>query len=80
MEITPDIYVKLQHIEDQIGRLISDAESEKEVRKDRNAIIDRRLKILEDDKIKKDIIVWLFFFVGSAAGSVITILIEKFLK
>lgn len=38
----------------QVGRLISNEESEKEVRKRRNELIDARLKSLEDDKLARD--------------------------
>lgn len=76
MEITPDIYVKLQHIEDQIGRLVSDAESEKHTRKERNSDIDKRLLVLEKDKIKKDYLFW----IALGAGYILRLLIEKMFK
>ena len=49
-----EIFRKLEHMEHQINRLVSDAESEKAVRRDRNTEIDRRLKELEIDKIIRD--------------------------
>ncbi len=42
-----EIFLKLERIELQVGRLVADAESEKEVRRDRNKEIDRRLASLE---------------------------------
>lgn len=42
-----EVLYKLQALEFQIGRLVSDAESEKDFRKQRNNEIDRRLRELE---------------------------------
>lgn len=42
-----EIFLKLERIELQVGRLVSDAESEKELRKDRNKETDRRLSEIE---------------------------------
>lgn len=42
--------MKLQGLEFQIGRLVSDAESEKEFRKQRNMEIEKRLRELEQWK------------------------------
>lgn len=46
--------IDIAEIKMQIGRLVSDAESEKMVRRDRNNVIDQRLKDLEDYKIRID--------------------------
>jgi hypothetical protein len=42
-----EIVVRLTEIQMQIGRLVSDAESEKEFRKERNREIEKRLRDLE---------------------------------
>lgn len=42
-----EILLQLARMEQQINRLVSDAESEKDVRRDRNKEIDRRLAELE---------------------------------
>ncbi len=44
------ILMKLQNLELQINRLVSDAESEKEFRKQRNREIEERLRKLEEWK------------------------------
>lgn len=66
-----DILIHLEKIEGQVNRLVADAESEKNTRKERNADIDRRLLILEKDKIKKDLVIWGMLLIGGVAGSVI---------
>lgn len=45
-----EILMKLQGLEFQVGRLVSDAESEKEFRKQRNREIEDRLRDLEQWK------------------------------
>lgn len=45
-----EILMKLQAMELQIGRLVSDAESEKEFRKQRNIEIEERLRKIEEWK------------------------------
>lgn len=47
-----EIFLKLERIEFQVGRLISNAESEKEFRKERNKEIERRLVALENWQAK----------------------------
>lgn len=42
-----EIFLQLEKITGQLARLVSDAESEKETRRDRNKEIDRRLAELE---------------------------------
>lgn len=42
-----DMLSKLEKIEFQVSRLVSDAESEKHVRRDRNREIDRRIAEIE---------------------------------
>lgn len=42
-----DIRARLIRMEGQINRMVSDAESEKDVRRDRNKEIDRRLSEIE---------------------------------
>lgn len=49
-----DIFIELEKIKLQLGRLVSDAESEKELRKERNKNIELRIKALETDKIQRD--------------------------
>lgn len=45
-----EILMKLQNLEFQVGRLVSDAESEKEFRKQRNMEIEKRLREIEQWK------------------------------
>ncbi len=45
-----EILLKLQELQWQVGRLVSDAESEKEFRKQRNAEIEKRIRELEQWK------------------------------
>lgn len=47
MEHLQDILHKLDTLQIQVNRLVSDAESEKNVRRDRNKEIDRRLTEVE---------------------------------
>lgn len=75
-----DVWIKLEKIEFQIGRLVSDAESEKDVRRDRNNEIDRRISVLEVDKIVRDTTVkniFLAFKILAALnfGAIVTFLI-----
>ncbi len=81
------ILIELQKLNDQIGRIVSDIESEKRTRKERNKefdqIIDKisgRVHILEDDKIKKDLMVWIMLILGTGLGSLITIIIQEIIK
>ena len=45
-----EILLKLQELQWQVGRLVSDAESEKEFRKQRNMEIEKRMRDLEQWK------------------------------
>lgn len=45
-----EIFLKLERMEFQIGRLVSDAESEKEFRKQRNIEVEKRMRELEQWK------------------------------
>ncbi len=77
----------LIQIKEQLNRLVSDAESEKITRKERNREVDARIDkvsgrvhVLEDDKIKKDLLIWGMLLIGGVLGSLITLGIEKLLK
>lgn len=50
MQDAQEILMKLQAMEFQINRLVSDAESEKEFRKQRNREIEERLRKIEEWK------------------------------
>lgn len=47
-EVIQGILLRLSTIEGQTGRIVSDAESEKETRKTRNDGFDKRIRTLED--------------------------------
>lgn len=80
MDSNHDILVELEKIKGQLDRLVADAESEKDTRKRRNENIDKRIKDLEDDKIKRDttIIVIKALILGLAA--IVGFIITKLLK
>lgn len=80
MDSNHDILVELEKIKGQLDRLVADAESEKDTRKRRNESIDKRIKDLEDDKIKRDttIIVIKALILGLAA--IVGFIITKLLK
>jgi len=75
------ILIQLESIRVQLNRLVADAESEKDLRKERNRIIDNRLKELEDDKLKRDTtlgnIKWLWLAIGAGVTMVIKYLVTK---
>ena len=72
-----EIFLKLERLEFQIGRLVSDAESEKEFRKERNIEVERRLR--EIDKWKSELhgkIVVSVFIVGLLCTLLIGIVVK----
>lgn len=72
-----EILLKLERMEFQIGRLVSDAESEKEFRKERNIEVERRLR--EIDKWKSELhgkIVVSVFIVGLLCTLLIGIVVK----
>jgi len=75
------ILIQLESIRVQLNRLVADAESEKDLRKERNRVIDNRLKELEDDKLKRDTtlgnIKWLWLAIGAGVTMVIKYLVTK---
>ena len=72
-----ELFLKLERLEFQIGRLVSDAESEKEFRKERNIEVERRLR--EIDKWKSELhgkIVVSVFIVGLLCTLLIGIVVK----
>lgn len=62
-----------EHLRYAVGRLISNEESEKEVRKRRNEGIDARLKVLEDDKVARDTVIKILAWLNG--GTIITLIL-----
>lgn len=80
MDSNHDILVELEKIKSQLDRLVSDAESEKDTRKERNKLIDKRIKDLEDDKIKRDTTIMVIKAIIIGLATIIGFIISKLLK
>lgn len=70
-----EVLIELGNIKTQLNRLIADAESEKEVRRDRNKEIDRRLAELEKWQAK-----WGGALIALGIVATIVSLITAFIK
>lgn len=79
-----DLILGVQHLKDQLNRIVSDIESEKEVRRERNTGIDKRLHDLEVDKIVRDTTIKnvgiLWGVIGTITGAALTIIINHYFK
>lgn len=62
-----------EHLRYQVGRLMSNEESEKETRRRRNEGTDKRLKVLEDDKVARDTVIKILAWMN--AGTIITLIV-----
>lgn len=66
-----EILMKLQNLEFQVGRLVSDAESEKEFRKQRNMEVEKRLRELEHWKSEINGKIVVIGIIGTILASII---------
>lgn len=66
-----EILMKLQNLEFQVGRLVSDAESEKEFRKQRNMEVEKRLRELEHWKSEINGKIVVIGIIGTVLASII---------
>jgi len=72
-----EILLKLQELQFQVGRLVSDAESEKEFRKQRNMEIENRMRVLEQWKSEiHGRIIATVSIIGLIWGAVIAIVVS----
>lgn len=74
-----DILITLERLSMQINRLVSDAESEKEFRKQRNIEVERRLRKLETWQSEMQGKIIAIVGVGGLIWTIIAAVIIKFL-